>query len=473
MKLVHSSLRAVIVLGSGISCLLGAQARAADGPQAAGPTDAAVAARAAIQPSNGSPPDPGGLFDASQWSVHAQATVIEQWHYGFPAEYSGRNSLESSTTEDKHTVTATLFIGRRLWTGAEIYFDPEVPEGEGLSSTVGMAGFPNGEGTRAAGDSPHYNTSRLFLQQTFEFGGGKEKIDDDENQLAGEKDVDRLTLTAGKFAAVDYFDDNAYSHDPRTQFLNWSLMDSGAWDYPADTRGYTAGFVAELKQKDRAIRYGIMMEPQEANQLVLDKHVTRAFAQVLEFDQSYSLDGHPATVRPFVFFNRADMGSYSEAIENPAADLDVTRTRAYRSKVGAGLSWDQELTADAGTFLRLSWNDGKTESWAFTEIDRSVATGISMKGTAWGRADDVAGLAGVVNGLSPDHRRYLAAGGYGFIVGDGRLNYGPEEILEAYYDVKIVKGVWLTPDFQYAEHPGYNRDRGGLPIFAIRAHFEY
>ena len=414
-----------------------------------------------------------GSLDASQWSAHAQATVIEQWHYGFPAEYSGQNSLESRATEDKHTVTATLFIGRRLWPGAEIYFDPEVPEGEGLSGTVGMAGFPNGEGTRAAGSSPHYNTARLYLQQTFGLGGGKEKIDDDENQLAGEKDVNRLTLIVGKFAAVDYFDDNAYSHDPRTQFLNWALMDSGAWDYPADTRGYTAGFAAQLKQKDWSAKYGIMMEPLKANQLILDKHVTKAFAQVLEFDRSYSWDGHPATVRPFIFLNRADMGSYSEAISNPAADLDVTRTRRYRSKYGAGLSWDQELASNLGAFMRLSWNDGKTESWAFTEIDRSVATGLSLKGAGWGRGDDVAGIAGIIDGLSSDHRRYLAAGGHGFIIGDGRLDYGPEEIAEAYYNAKVVKGIWITPDIQYAEHPGYNRDRGGLPIFAVRAHFEY
>ena len=416
---------------------------------------------------------PAGSPDSPEWSVHAQATVIEQWHYGFPAEYSGRNSLESGTTEDKHTVTASLFIGRRLWPGAEIYLDPEVLEGEGVSSTVGMAGFPNGEGTRAAGNSPHYSTSRLFLQQTFELGGGKERVDDDQNQLAGEKDVDRLTLTVGKFAAVDYFDDNAYSHDPRTQFLNWALMDSGAWDYPADTRGYTAGFAAELKLKGWSTRYGIMMEPDAANALVLDKHAAKAFAQILEVDRSYSWDGHPGTVRPFVFLNRAHMGSYSEAVSDPAAKLDVTRTREYRSKYGAGLGWDQELTPALGTFLRLSWNNGKTESWAFTEIDRSIATGLSRKGAAWGRGDDVAGIAGIVDGLSSDHRRYLAAGGYGFIVGDGRLNYGPEEIVEAYYDVRIVKGIWITPDIQYAEHPGYNRDRGGLPIFAIRGHFEY
>src|ERR1035438_1276528 len=466
---IISGSRGILVLGLAISSLLGVGARA-DGSQAAGPPDPAAAPAPAL---NAPGADSAGFPDPSQWSVHAQATVIEQWHYGFPAEYSGRNSLESRTTEDKHTVTATLFIGRRLWPGGEIYFDPEVPEGEGLSGTVGMAGFPNGEGTRASGDSPHYSTSRLFLQQTFELGGGKEQVEDDANQLAGEKEANRLTLTAGKFAAVDYFDDNACSHDPRTQFMNWALMDSGAWDYPADTRGYRAGLTAELRQKGWATRYGIMMEPQEANQLVLDKHVTKAFAQVLELDRSYSWDGHPATVRPFLFLNRADMGSYSEAIADPAARLDVTRTREYRSKYGAGLSWDQELTANTGAFLRFSWNCRKTESWAFTEIDRSIAGGISLKGAAWGRAGDVAGLAGIANGLSSEHRQYLAAGGYGFIIGDGRLNYGSEEVVEAYYDAKVARRLWITPDLQYAEHPGYNRDRGGLPIFAIRAHWEY
>jgi high affinity Mn2+ porin len=411
--------------------------------------------------------------DSAGWTVHGQTTVIEQWHYSFPSPYQGANSLEAQSTEDKHTVSATLFIGRRLWTGGSIYYDPEFTEGNGLSDGVGVAGFPNGEGTRAGSTTPIYDTARLYLQQVVGFGGPTEKVEDDQNELSGVEDIDRLTLTLGKFAATDVFDDNAYSHDPRTQFLNWALMDSGAWDYPANAKGYTVGFAAVLNRERWALRYGILMEPLIANELELDEHFDKAYGQVLQWDQRYEWSGQSGTLRPFVFWNRAHMGSYSEALDSPVSPPDVTDSREYRSKVGAGLSWDQSLNQDLGAFARLSWDDGHTESWAFTEIDRSAATGLSLNGESWSRKEDVVGLAAVVNGLSALHREYLAAGGTGFIIGDGRLNYGPEEILEVYYAAKICSWLTLSPDYQYVEHPAYNRDRGGVSIYAIRAHAEF
>jgi high affinity Mn2+ porin len=409
---------------------------------------------------------------SEDWSLHVQTTVIEQWDYGFNSPYAGPNSFLPGPEEER-TFSFTLYLGRKLWDGAEFYYNPEILQGHGLSSTLGIAGFPNGEAVKAAFYNFHYNTSRLYLRQTFGLGGETEKIEDDENQLSGTVDVNRITLSLGKFAANDFFDQNAYSHDSRTQFLNWALWESAAWDYPADVIGYTGGFVAEYNTKNWMIHYGIFMEPTEANGATLDPHLAKAWGQVLQFDRTYTLDGHDGTIRPFVFWNRADMGNYSDAVAEPSADVDITKTRTYRSKVGFGLSWDQELTSDLGVFARLSWDDGRTESFAFTEIDQSAALGVSMKGTRWGRADDTLGVAGVVSGLSSEHRAYLAAGGIGLILGDGRLNYGLEQIVEAYYDIKVCRWLRMAPDFQYVWNPGFNSDRGPVPVYAVRAHVEF
>lgn len=405
--------------------------------------------------------------------MHGQSTIIEQWHGGFGAPFSGANSLVP-VREDKHTATVTLFVGHSLWPGGEIYFDPEVTQGNGLSGAVGVAGFPNGEATRAGSNSPEYNTARLFVRQTLGFGGGTQKVDDDKNQLAGAPDVNRLTLTLGKLAASDIFDNNTYSHDPRTQFLNWALMDNGAWDYPADVKGYTGGFTAEWNQAERALRWGIFMEPVAANGRELDKHLDRAHAQAAEWEERYTLGGRVGAVRALAFWNRARMGSYTEALRT-AGPLgpDVMLSRTYRSKAGAGVSWEQEIADGVGLFSRGGFNDGRNETWAFTEIDRTISAGVSVRGNRWGRADDTLGVAVVANGLSGEHRRYLAAGGYGFIVGDGRLAYAPEEIIETYYNCKPIAWLALSADAQFVAHPAYNRDRGPVAVFALRAHAEF
>jgi high affinity Mn2+ porin len=414
----------------------------------------------------------GQSTDSNAWNIHAQTTVVEQWHYGFPSPYDGQESLQSAE-EDKHTISATLFLGYSPWMGGEIYYDPEITQGTGLSGTQGIAGFPNGEATHASGTAPSYDTARLFLRQTFGLGGETEKIDDDENQLAVTEDVDRVVLTIGRLAATDVFDDNAYSHDPRTQFLNTALMDCGAWDFPADTKGYTGGLTAELNRKDWAVHYGIFMEPSAANGRDLDWHVLKAWGQILQWDRRYSWGDRSGIVRPFVFINRADMGNYADAVQNPAADLSVIQTRTYRTKEGVGLSWDQEITPELGAFARLSWDDGRTETWAFTEIDSSAAFGLSLKGISWARKDDTVGLAAVVDGLSPDHRRYLEAGGYDFSIGDGRLNYATEDIAECYYNWEPVSWLAVAIDYQFVENPAYNRSRGPVSVFGFRLHCAY
>jgi high affinity Mn2+ porin len=407
--------------------------------------------------------------DAS-WSLHEQATWIDQAHPSFTSPYEGPNSLLGSS-ENERTFSFSLFMGWRLFPGTDLCFDPEAFQGHGVSNTLGMAGFPNGEAVKAAFPNLHYNTSRLFLRQTFGLGGEKEKVDGDQNQIAGSIDVNRITVTVGKFAASDFFDDNAYSHDTRVQFMNWALWESAAWDYPADVVGYTAGFVAEWNTKDWMLHYGIFMEPTESNGPVLDAHLLDAHGQILQFDRRYSVGDLTGTLRPFVFWNQARMGNYSDALAISDIADALFETRSYRSKAGFGLSWDQQLTRDLGSFVRLSWDDGRTESWAFTEVDRSLAAGLSANGARWARKDDVVGIAGVVNEIAPSHQAYLEAGGtQGLILGDGALSYGPEEILEAYYSLQVTKWLWVSPDFQYAVNPGYNRSRGPVVIYSLRFH---
>lgn len=417
------------------------------------------------------PTTAAGTPGDAPWTLHAQSTFIDQMHPGFNAPYSGMNSLDPHQ-ESKHTLSFTLFMGHSLWEGSAIYFDPECTQGEGLSDTLGIAGFPNGEGSRASSKTPQYDTARLFIRQVINLGGSQAKVEDDENQVAQSIDENHLTFTVGKMSATDVFDGNSYSHDPRTQFLNWALVDDGAWDYPADAKGYTGGFTAEWALPTRTLRWGLFMEPEVANELPLDDRVDKAFGQVFEWEERYSKGGRQGALRALVFWNRAHMGLYEAALEGPYPP-DVTLSRQYRSKAGAGLNFEQELADGVGVFARAGFNDGRTETWAYTEIDQTLSAGVSISGKRWSRAGDTLGIAGVASGLSSDHRRYLEAGGYGFIIGDGRLNYEPEEILETYYNLKAFKWLTIAADYQFVENPGYNHDRGPVNIFAVRIHAEY
>jgi len=438
----------------------------------------AVAAPAAAPPPEAAPePAPSvslqallGLGDA--WSVSTQVTFIEQGNSSFPAAYSGQNSFGPGS-ESEHTFSYSLFFGRKLWDNdTELFYDPEFFQGYGLSSTFGIAGFPNGEAVKAGFPNLHYNTSRLFIRHVFGFGGDKEKLDADQRQFADQEDVNRLVLSVGKVSANDFFDDNAYSHDPRSQFMNWALWESAAWDYPADIVGFIPGAVAEWNTANMTLHVGLFMEAKVANGLRLDYHINRAHGEIVQYDYRYERGKRHGTIRTFVYSNQARMGSYAEAAQQPYPEA-IIPTRAYRSKTGFGSSWDQELTGDLGAFARLSWNDGTSESFNFTEVDRSLATGLSLKGSLWGRGSDTVGLAGVVNGISSDHRHYLEEGGNGLILGDGALSYRPEETLETYYAFQPWTWIQLSPDYQYIRNPGYNSARGPVSVFAIRAHLQF
>jgi len=435
------------------------------------PPNAAPSQEPAHQP-NDTPGKP------RNWSLHFQQTLIDQWHSDFNTPYSGDYSLADRESA-KLSFTSTLFIGRRLWKGAGLYFNPEVAGGSGLSGARGVAGFTNGETFRIGDPAPNLYLARLYLRQTFALGTDAGVDEDDLNQLAGPRPKRYFAINLGKFSTADFFDQNSYSHDPRTQFLNWSLMSAGAWDYAANTRGYTVGGVLEYVTPEFALRFASTLMPTLANGPVLDFHYGTAHAETVELTKTYRLGGRQGTVRALGFRNVAAMANYREVVARALAIGKQPNTEDVRqnghTKLGFAFNAEQELTKNVGLFARLSYNDGKNETWAFTEIDQSVSLGAVSTGARWQRPDDRLGAAVVVNGISPEHRAYLAAGGYGFIVGDGALNYGLERIGEVYYSIALPRyHAAISPDYQFVVNPAYNRDRSGpVHVAAVRLHVEF
>jgi high affinity Mn2+ porin len=406
------------------------------------------------------------------WNFHAQSTFIVQGDPGFPAEYSGPNSLASGG-EVKETLSLDFIAGARLWRGAEAHVDCLVWQGFGLSKTLGVEGFPNGEAFRLGTEVPNVNLTRVFIRQTFGLGGEKEAVEDDTLHLAGTQDVSRITLTLGRMSAKDIFDNNAYAGDPRTQFLNWALVANEGWDYPADSIGFMTGFAAELNQPSWTLRYGLFQVPRTSNGTATDSHYLEAWAMVTEIERRYALNGHPGAIRLLAYLNRANMGSYEAAVESSVRPADIEATREYRYKYGFGLNVEQELVTNIGVFSRLGWSDGHSEAWAFADVDRTATLGVSIKGAFWDRPNDTIGLAGVLNGITVVHQEFLAAGGTGILAGDGALSYGWEKVLETYYDFQIWRRLHAALDYQFVNNPTYNRDRGPVSIFAGRVHWEF
>jgi high affinity Mn2+ porin len=403
-------------------------------------------------------------------NLHFQATIAVQAHPGFAAPYSGKNSMRTDA-ESATSIVTDLFAGLRLWRGGEFYFQPELTGGTGLSLTVGVAAFPSGEGYRVGNPAPAVLPARLFLRQTFGLGGGSISVEGGPNQLAGMRDRNALTLTVGKLSTPDFVDNVPLSNDPHTHFMSWGLWASGAYDYPADTRGYTWGAAADLSLDWWSVRGGIFLEPQYANLMPMEFRIDKARGLAAEFEGRFEIAGRKGAARALAFLNEARMGSYRQALEDPRFGLDVTATRAFgRTKMGFAASINMEMGNGWGAFARASYNDGQNETWAFTEIDRSLALGAVQSGERWRRPDDEAGAALVVSGLSNLHRRYLEAGGYGFIIGDGALRYGPEILGEVYYRAALSKEIAASAHYQPVINPGMNRDRGPIHIFTARFH---
>ncbi len=414
--------------------------------------------------------------DASEtWSLHGQATFIEQYHPAFRSLFRGTNSLDSGSRGDE-TFDVTLYAGVRFWEGGEAYANPEVDQGFGLSKTTGIAGFPNGEGSKVGAVKPYFRLQRLFFRQTFDLGGEVQNVEAGANQLGALRTADNLILTAGKFSVTDIFDGNLYAHDSKHDFLNWSVIDGGAFDYAADAWGYSYGGAAEWTQSWWTLRGGLF----DLSRVPNSAELVRGFGQfefVAEAEERHELWGQSGKLKVLGFINRGRMGSYSDALALAAATHslpDTALVRNYASRPGMVINLEQAFGDNLGAFARASLNDGSKEAFEFTEINRSLCLGLSLKGTDWKRPDDTVGIAAAINALSASARAYFAAGGMGILIGDGELrHYDTEDILEIYYSALLTSWFTVSGDYQFIVNPAYNRDRGPVSVFGARLHTQF
>ena len=412
---------------------------------------------------------------AEEFSIHAQFTTVTQYHPPFTSPFYGPDSLIPGHRGNE-TADATLFAGLRLWDGLEAYANPEVDQGFGLSDTFGIAGFPSGEAYKVGSADPYLRLQRAFLRYTLGLGGEEEKIEPGANQLAGTRQSDNLIVTVGKFSVVDIFDANTYAHDPRSDFLNWAIIESGAYDYAADSWAYTYGGAVEWTQSWWTIRQGLF----DLSRMPNSPYLQRDFSQFeldTEFEERHEIGGQPGKLKFLFWVNRGRMANYNAAValgEATATTPNVALVRRYSSRPGVALNLEQQITPDLGIFARASADNGSKEEFEFTEINQSISAGISLKGDRWDRPNDTLGLAGVVNGISPQARAYFAAGGLGIVIGDGQLpRYGLEKIVELYYKFSLLEGINLTLDFQHVVNPAYDAVRGPVEIIGLRAHAEF
>jgi len=408
------------------------------------------------------------------WALHLQATDILQYYPAFKSPFQGANSFKPQATTG-NIFDATLYGGVTLWSGGEIWGNLELYQGYTPSNTLGAAGFINGDGDKLGRAHPYARIARVFIRQTFDLGGGGDNQDPDANFLAGPHTKDRLVVTIGKFNATDIFDANKYAHEPRSDFLNWSVITTGSFDYAADPWGFTYGSAAEWYRGDWTFRAGLFDLSIVPNNAVLTPALGQ-FQVVSEVERRFEIDGHPGAVRLAGFFSRGNMGRYDDAVAlalETGQPADTALVRHYRTRPGAYLNIEQEVAQGVGVFARAGWTDGAYEAYEYTDIDRTVQAGVSISGARWGRRNDTIGAALAVNGLSSAGERYLNAGGLGILVGDGRLPHpGPEEIVEAYYSFALTDFLTLSLDDQVVDHPAYNRDRGPVNVTSLRLHLE-
>lgn len=414
-------------------------------------------------------PDLAALQDRLEeqgWLVRGQATFLLQGHPRFRSPYRGESSL-SPAANARNTFSTDLVLGRRLWPGAEVILDASVTRGFGLSESRGVAAFPNNEAFRLGTTEPYVYVPRIFVRQTIGLSGDTIPGDDDPMRFGGPLPRERITITAGKFSAWDIFDDNRYAHDARTQFLNWALVGAGAFDFAADARGWTYGLALEWEDGTWGVRTGAFQVARRANGLFMDPALTRAWQVIGQVDRFYALDGRPGAVRLLYGASRARQSTWGEIFAN-GFDTFYQNPAGYRLKHMVALNLEQEIADGLGFFARLSWNDGRTQNFMFTQMDRTTSAGLSLRGLRWNRPADTVGLATNVGWISRGQRHYLEAGGIGFIVGDGRLTYAPEWVTELYYDARIAPGINLGLNYQLVVNPGYNADRGPVHVFAVR-----
>jgi len=409
------------------------------------------------------------------WGLHGQTTFVAQYHPGFRSAFRGPNSLDPKV-EARETFDLTLYGGLRLWRGAELWVNPEVDQGFGLSSTLGVAGFTSGEAYKVGADAPYFQLPRLFIRQTINLGGEVAHVEAGLNQLASSQTANRVVVTVGKFSVVDLFDTNRYAHDPRNDFLNWSIIDAGSLDYAADAWGYTYGAAVEWYRQWWTLRTGLFTLSKVPNSKVLDNKVFDQYQVDVEIEERHTLFGQPGKLKLLGFLSHGRMGRYTDATAialQTGMPADIAAVRMAHNRGGVSLNLEQQLTEGLGVFARAGWSQGAFEAFEFTDINKTIALGLSVTGTRWGRPDDTVGVAVAVNDASGEAKQFFAAGGLGILVGDGQLVHSsPEYILETYYSLAAFKFAKLSLDYQFVSHPAYNRDRGPVSIVGLRVHGE-
>jgi high affinity Mn2+ porin len=414
-------------------------------------------------------------------NFHGQTTFVWQGYPAIRSPYAGPFSLPGSGL-GRETFDATLYAGIRLWQGAELWIAPEIDQGFGFADTHGVAGFPSGESYKLGSSYPYVRMQRGFLRQTINLGGEVEKVDADISQFAGTRTENRLVLTVGKFAIVDIFDTNKYANSPKTDFLNWTMINAGTFDYAGDGWGYTYGAAAEWYQGSWAWRAGVFdLSATPAgggspNGGSLDS-TFQQYALIAEIEKRYELWGQPGKLKVTGFLNRGRAGRYQDAItlaQITGEPADIIAVRRYTSRPGVSMNLEQQISDTVGVFGRAGWADPNVEPWDFTDVDRTVSGGVSINGKNWGRPDDTVGIAGIVNSISGVHQAFLDAGGLGILIGDGQLpNPGLEKIFETYYSYALSPEMRVSFDYQFIANPAYNRDRGPVNTFAGRFHAQF
>jgi high affinity Mn2+ porin len=453
-----------------------------DAPLPNGGAPAASADDPASPPTNTDPEAMLPHFRDTRFWLSGQMNFIFQAHPGFHADYSGKNSF-GPNYEKATSRVMTLYTGVRLNDSTELLVDIEDASGAGMSNSLGLAGYTNIDVVRIPGQGSPLSTAPYLARGMIHkvFALSKDKIENQRSLLSlfDELPRRRLEIRFGKFSLPDFFDQNSVGSDSHFQFANWTVVENGAWDYAADTRGYTVGIVADYEDRNWGFRFAEALMPKVANGIDLVWRPWQVHAENWEYELRHGVMPKKAgVVRLLAYTNYANMGIYRDAVLEFEHGLvsapDITNhpwhiTRKY----GFGVNLQQNLTRNLTAFARWGWNNGKTESFAFTEVDSTFAGGVGVNGAKWHRKQDRAGIAFVSNGIKKDHQSYLADGGYGFLLGDGRLNYGRENILESYYTAHVWRGIYLAPGVQYIVNPGYNRDRGPVVVPSLRAHVEF
>jgi hypothetical protein len=428
----------------------------------------------------GSPPVMFPHPETDRLWISGQANFISQWHPAFHSPYAGKNSL-SAQAQDATSRVLTLFTGLRLTSTTELLCDVQETGGNGLGAALGVAGFTNLDVVRNPTLSKAPYIARLMWHQIIPLGKANAPNDRNPYSLFSVLPERRIEIRFGKFSMADFFDFNSYGTDSNFQFMNWTVDNNGAYDYAADTRGFTFSAMVEYHHNRHVIaRFAEALMPKVANGIHLDADLSRAHAENFELELRGKIvrrqqDG---VLRLLTFVNHANMGSYSTAVDNFLAGFtsipDITAHALQTTvKYGFGANFEQPLNNWLGLFGRWGWNEGQHESYAYTEVDETEEIGAGAGGGKWGRKYDRAGIVFVSNGISRDHQEYLALGGYGFLLGDGRLNYGRENIVETYYTAHLWRGFYPSFGLQYVDHPGYNRDRGPVVVPTLRLHLEF